>query len=55
MLPPHRHGLVEYLVVLGLLAVAAAGAVALFRDPIRSFFGAGRPAAPRSAPQTPSR
>jgi Tfp pilus assembly protein FimT len=38
-----RHGLVEYLVVLAVLAVAAAGAVAFFREPIRAFFGAGQP------------
>jgi hypothetical protein len=41
MQPSRRHGLVEYLVVLAVLAVAAAGAVAFFREPIRSFFGAG--------------
>jgi type II secretory pathway pseudopilin PulG len=39
--PSRRHGLVEYLVVLAVLAVAAAGALAFFREPIRAFFGAG--------------
>jgi hypothetical protein len=39
--PSRRHGLVEYLLVLAVLAVAAGGAVIFFREPIRSFFGAG--------------
>ena len=48
-----RQGLAEYAAVIALLALAAAGAVALFRGPIRSLFGepharAARPA--RAAP-----
>ncbi len=35
-----RQGLTEYVVVLVLLALAAGGAVAFFREPIRAFFGA---------------
>jgi hypothetical protein len=52
MQPPRRHGLAEYIVVMALLAVAAAGAVAFFREPIRAFFGT--PSC-RSSPQAPSR
>ena len=36
---PSRQGLVEYLLVTGFLLVTAAGAVAVFGDELRGFFG----------------
>jgi hypothetical protein len=45
--PASREGLVEYLLVAGFLALAVAGAVALFGDEIRAAL-AGAP--PRPAP-----
>jgi hypothetical protein len=48
---PSRQGLVELLLVTGFLALAAAGAVALFGDELRQAFGVGPPATgPASAP-----
>jgi hypothetical protein len=47
-----REGLLEYLVVLALLALAAAGATAVFGDRIRELFGARPPAARSAAPPT---
>jgi hypothetical protein len=45
-----REGLLEYLVVAALLALAAAGVAAVFGDRIREAFGARpRPAAPSTA------
>jgi len=35
-------GVVEYLIVLALLALAAVGAVAIFGDDLRVLFGIGR-------------
>jgi hypothetical protein len=53
---PSRQGLVELLLVTGFLALAAAGAGALFGDELRQAFGApapagGTPAAPVYAPR----
>jgi len=51
-----KRGLVEYALVTAFLALAAAGAVALFGDEIRAALGVGAPptrpaaAAPRAAP-----
>ncbi len=42
--PASREGLVEYLFVAGLLALAVIGAVALFGDEIRAALGAPPPA-----------
>jgi len=50
MAPAQRQGLVEYLIVIALLALAAAGAVAQYREPIRAFFGGPAPRAAASAP-----
>lgn len=50
---PSRQGLVELLLLTGFLALAAAGAVALFGDELRQAFGA-RPATPSGAPPGPS-
>jgi hypothetical protein len=47
---PSRRGLVELLLVAGFLALAAAGAAALFGDELRQAFGAGA-TAPASAPR----
>jgi hypothetical protein len=47
-----REGLLEYLAVVALLALAAAGATAVFGDRIRELFGAGPPAAPSTATST---
>ena len=47
-----REGLLEYLVVVALLALAAAGACAVFGDRIRELFGA-RPPARAAAPAAP--
>jgi hypothetical protein len=46
---PSRQGLMELLLLVGFLAVAAAGAVALFGEEIRQAFAAqpAGPAAPR--------
>ena len=41
-----NRGLVEYLLLTAFLALAAAGAVAVFGDEIRSALGLSRPAAP---------
>lgn len=41
---PSRQGLVELLLVTGFLALAAAGAVAIFGDELRQAFGAPAPA-----------
>jgi hypothetical protein len=49
-----REGLLEYLVVVSLLALAAAGAAAVFGDRIREIFGARPPPAPASAPSAAS-
>ncbi len=46
-----RQGLVEYLIVLALLGLAAVGAVAIFGDNLRSLFGLSPPRA--SAPALP--
>jgi len=45
---PSRQGLVELLLVTAFLALAAAGAVALFGDELRQALG--RPAPPAAAP-----
>jgi Flp pilus assembly pilin Flp len=45
---PSRRGLAEYLLLVGFLVVAAAGAIALFGDEIRGAFGVP-PAAPARA------
>lgn len=45
---PSRQGLVELVLLTGFLALAAAGAVALFGDELRQAFGA-RPAAPSAS------
>jgi hypothetical protein len=50
---PSRQGLVELLLVTGFLALAAAGAAALFGDELRQAFGAPPAAAP--APPAPRR
>jgi hypothetical protein len=48
---PSRRGLIELLLVTGFLALAAAGAVALFGDELRQAFGVGPSAAgPAPAP-----
>ena len=39
----------------GFLALAAAGAVAVFGDEIRGALGVNRPAAPASVPRAPAR
>lgn len=44
-----RRGLVEYALVTAFLAIAAAGAVAIFGDEIRSALGLGPPPAPASS------
>lgn len=41
-----NRGLVEYLLLTAFLALAAAGAVAVFGDEIRAALGLSRPAAP---------
>jgi len=45
---PSRQGLIELLLVTGFLALAVAGAVALFGDEVRQAFGARPAAAPRA-------
>jgi hypothetical protein len=51
---PSRHGLAEYVLVMGFLALAAAGAVALFGDDIRTAFGVRPPpSATRAARPAP--
>jgi hypothetical protein len=52
MAPAHRQGLLEYVIVFALLALAAAGAAVQFREPIRALFGAPR-AASAPAPSPP--
>jgi hypothetical protein len=48
---PSRQGLLELLLVTGFLALAAAGAVALFGDELRQAFGApAPPGGPAAAP-----
>jgi Flp pilus assembly pilin Flp len=49
-------GLVEYLLVLALFALAAVGTVAIFGDGLRDLFGIAPPAtvAPASAPGAPA-
>jgi len=49
-----REGLLEYLVVMALLALAAAGVAAVFGDRIREIFGARPPPAAREAPPSPA-
>jgi len=50
-----RQGLVEWALVTGFLALAAAGAVAIFGDEIRGALGVRAPAAPASAPRPAAR
>ena len=45
-----RQGLVEYALVTAFLALAAAGAIAIFGDEIRGALGLRAPPAPASAP-----
>jgi len=45
---PGREGLTEYVIVLALLTLAAAGAVAIFGDEIRGLFGAPKAARARA-------
>jgi hypothetical protein len=45
---PSRQGLIELLLVVGFLAVAATGSVVLFGDELRQAFG-GRPASPAAS------
>jgi hypothetical protein len=47
---PSRQGLVELLLVVGFLALAAAGAVALFGDDLRRTFGTRPPTSAARAP-----
>ncbi len=42
---PSRQGLVEYFIVLALLALAAVGTVAIFGDDVRALFGIAPPRA----------
>jgi hypothetical protein len=49
-----RRDLVEWLIVTAFLALAAAGAVAIFGDEIRAALGISRPAA-RAEPRGPDR
>ncbi len=49
-----KQGLTEYALVVALLALAALGAVAYFRDPIRRFFGAPAPHAAAEARPAPA-
>ena len=49
-----RQGLVELALVTAFLALAAAGAVAIFGDEVRAALGVA-PAAPRPAPGAPAR
>ena len=54
MAPSPKQGLAEYVAVMALLTAAATGALVLFRDPIRSWFGEPPARAVRSArPATP--
>jgi hypothetical protein len=49
--PPSRQGLTELLLLVGFLALAAGGAVAVFGAELRQAFGApAGPAAPAAAP-----
>jgi len=50
-----RRGLVEWLLVPAFLALAAAGAVALFGDEIRASLGLSPPASPAVQPERPRR
>jgi hypothetical protein len=53
-----KHGLVEWALVTAFLALAAAGAVAVFGDEIRASLGVGpaaRAPAVRPAPRAPAR
>jgi len=45
-----KRGLVEWVVVTAVLAIACAGAAHLFGDEIRAAFGVHRPAPPRAEP-----
>lgn len=47
---PSRQGLVELLLVTGFLALAAAGAAALFGDELRQAFGVAPAEAPSPSP-----
>jgi hypothetical protein len=51
--PPSWHGLVEVLLLVGFLALAAGGAVAVFGEELRQVFGA-QPA-PAATPTAPTR
>lgn len=51
--PPSRQGLVELLLLVGFLVLAAAGAVAVFGAELRQAFGAPPP--PPAAPAGPAR
>jgi len=51
--PANRARLVEYLLVTAFLALAAAGAVALFGDELRGALGMERPAATAVPAETP--
>jgi len=46
-----RRDLVEWLLVTAFLALAAAGAVAIFGDEIRASLGVARPASPAVRPE----
>ncbi|WP_041453298.1 hypothetical protein [Anaeromyxobacter dehalogenans] len=53
---PSRQGLTEYLLLVGALAILAAGAVALFAPQIRAALGgppAAGPTTPAPAPRSP--
>jgi Flp pilus assembly pilin Flp len=50
---PSRRGLVEVLLLTGFLALAAAGAVALFGDELRQAFGASAAGPAAAAPPRP--
>jgi len=55
--PPSRQGLTELLLLVGFLALAAGGAVAVFGQELRQAFGAApgpaSPAAPARSPPPP--
>jgi len=55
--PPSRQGLTELLLLVGFLALAAGGAVAVFGPELRQAFGAtpgpASPAAPARSPPQP--
>jgi hypothetical protein len=51
-----KHGVTEWALVTAFLALAAAGAIAVFGDEIREALGVrppARPPAPRAAPRAP--